>query len=952
MLKSAPAVLLFVLYVFLAQQPGDNFNTQSFSHLHPFSLLMRDGIDGRVENRISTMSEQEMLAQLVFPVLNIRKYYDDADYAQKIDALIETGIGGLLLSPADPQLTRRFTAEHPGNTRYPLMYCADLENGLYSKENFSLHLQPLMAWGAMNDSMATYQSAAVIAQLARYLGIHFNLSPVADLNTNPDNSVISVRSFGDNPYIVSKQIAAYVKAMNDNNILACIKHFPGHGNTAVDSHYGLPVVERTTTDLWSLDLVPFREMVHVGKSAIMTGHIALPFIDSSGLPASLSRTLVNGVLREKLGFQGVVISDALNMQAVQKDYSDSAAALLAFNAGTDILLYPENAAVTIRSLRNSFQAGYIKREMIVESVRRILTFKASIGLLDGNSNNSDAQSLAELERKFHSTDSIIAENSATLVKDEHKLLQKLGKPHQKIRHITFYDSSLEHVAVRHHAGLKEKLGFENAMLIENRLLKKREKLKIKPPVKGEIVVVSAFLRHSDYEKETNKKSTLYGLKRFMSQSRQNIVLSFRNPFLNRLFGLHDSYINFYGFSNAATETAARIFKGKHVFTGVSPVVIAGTNSVKQFKTPETDRIPAENLTGKLHFEDVDGIFEKAITDSVFPGAVALVSIDGKVVFEKAYGRYTYKKDAPLVKKNTIFDLASVSKVIATTTAVMILVSEGKLQLDRTVVSYLQEFGNNGKENITLRNLLLHNSGLPAFKRFYLSCKNENEVLKEIFTSELTFSTGTKTVYSDLGMITVGKIIEKVTGKTLDVFCKERIFNPLIMKSTFYNPVALGKKYDCMPTELDMYWRKKLLQGEVHDEAAAMLHGVAGHAGLFSTAADISQLLHMLLMKGYAGSKQLIRPEIVTMFTAKQAEGSSRGLGWDTKTDNAASAGSIISIGSFGHTGYTGTSVWVDQKRGVCIILLTNRVYPTRNNTKLTAFRPLFHDTVMRDILKK
>ncbi len=348
------------------------------------------------------------------------------------------------------------------------------------------------------------------------------------------------------------------------------------------------------------------------------------------------------------------------------------------------------------------------------------------------------------------------------------------------------------------------------------------------------------------------------------------------------------------------------------------------------------------------FNDVDMVINKAIEDKSFPGAVVLVWKDGQTIFEKAYGNFTYDLTSPKVKTNTIYDLASLTKVVATTTAAMICYDRNLISLDDRVIKFIPEFGKNGKENITIKNLMIHNSGLPAWKKFYGRDLKYDDVINEIYSSLLEYKPGEKTVYSDLGIITLGKIIEKVTGMTLDIFCRDEIFFPLKMNSTFFNPNDSVKKF-CAPTETDNYWRMKTLQGEVHDETSAMLNGVAGHAGLFSTADDLAKLMSVLINKGKFEQKQFIKQSTIELFTKRYSAESTRAIGWDTKSDSGSSAGKYFSKNSFGHTGYTGTSIWADPERNLFVVFLTNRVYPTRENTKIQKIRPQLHNAVIKCI---
>ena len=353
----------------------------------------------------------------------------------------------------------------------------------------------------------------------------------------------------------------------------------------------------------------------------------------------------------------------------------------------------------------------------------------------------------------------------------------------------------------------------------------------------------------------------------------------------------------------------------------------------------------------VDFTEVDKLMETALTDSVFPGAVLLFIKDDKVIYHKAFGNYTYDKNSTQITTKSIFDLASVSKVVSTTSAAMILVSEGKLNIDDPVIKFLPEFNNHGKDKVTIRNLLLHNSGLAAFKKYYDEFSTAEEVISDIMADSLTDLPGDKFVYSDLGMIILQQVIEKVSGKSLDLFIKEKLFDPLEMNQTMYNP-SNEIKNNCVPTELDDFWRMRLLQGEVHDERAYMLNGVAGHAGLFSTAEDLSNFVIFLKNGGKLKDNQIILSNIIDEWTTQQSQQSSRGLGWDTKSvEGYSSAGSNFSKTSFGHTGYTGTSIWVDKDSGLSVILLSNRVHPTRKNRKITDFRPLLHNAIYNAVFK-
>lgn len=359
-----------------------------------------------------------------------------------------------------------------------------------------------------------------------------------------------------------------------------------------------------------------------------------------------------------------------------------------------------------------------------------------------------------------------------------------------------------------------------------------------------------------------------------------------------------------------------------------------------------DESPSSNLLST--FGNIDSLIHSTIEDSAFPGAVLLVNKNGNTIINRAYGQLTYDDTSSLFTIETIFDIASLTKVIATTTAAMICYDRKLLSLEDPIGKYIPSFAVKGKGNITIKNLLLHNSGLPAFKRYYQTFSTENEVISDIYSSELDYAPGSKNVYSDLGMIVLAKVIESVNGKRFDKFCNEEIFFPLKMESTFFNPPD-SLKYKIAPTEYDSYWRNKLIWGEVHDETASLLNGVAGHAGLFSNAEDLNRLLTNLFLSDPDDQDRLIKQETIELFTKRFSVNSTRALGWDTKSEENSSAGNLFDITSFGHTGFTGTSVWIDPTRNLFVVFLTNRVYPSRENKGLYKLRPLLHDEVINAV---
>jgi len=362
------------------------------------------------------------------------------------------------------------------------------------------------------------------------------------------------------------------------------------------------------------------------------------------------------------------------------------------------------------------------------------------------------------------------------------------------------------------------------------------------------------------------------------------------------------------------------------------------------------------------FSALDDIVSKGISNNYFPGAQLLIGNENSILYQKSYGNFTYDDFSPAVTESSMFDLASLTKVVATTSAIMKLYEEYKIDLNDKVAKYIPEFANNHKDDITILSLLLHNSGLKAFIPFYKYYSSKEEVLNAIYNEPLDYQMNAKFVYSDLNAILLGLIVEKVSGIKLDDFCKENIFNPLDMNSTLFAPDE-NVKERILPTEYDNYWRNRQLKGEVHDEAASILGGVSGNAGLFSNATDLYKFMRMMLNNGRyynpytRGLKEenLFKSEILELFIRRFVDLSyvnTRALGWDTKPEPASSryripCGELISDNCFGHTGYTGTSVWCDKDRNLIIIFLTNRVYPSRENDGIREVRPEVHNMAIK-----
>jgi beta-N-acetylhexosaminidase len=933
-------ILLVINYGMLSGNGADSLK-------RPVDIFLEKN-DPWVETTLSGMSVEEKAGQVVFPHSYGRYMSEDSPQYQRMMRLVqEYKVGGVLFFLSSVYDQAVITNKLQEVSRIPLLVGCDFERGVAQRAIEATMFPYNMGIGAADDISMTYQMGKIIAKEGRALGVHQNYAPVADVNNNPLNPIINVRSFGEDVSLVTRHSNAFLRGVQDGGMIATTKHFPGHGNTASDSHLELPSIIGSRDELNMIEFPPFSSNINEGVMSCMIAHLHVTAIDQEEvLPSTLSKGIINGLLKEEMGFHGLVVTDAMNMHAITKNYNTADATVRAFLAGNDAILFPDSAEVSIDAIIEAVRNGIITEERLDESVRKILLAKKYAGL-DTN-RLIDIQAIAGIigiqEHRYAALQ--LARKSITLLDNSKGYLPVSNT--ERILNISLLDNDNERL--------------DNLFVNEIRKRSPLAGFKVLYPSshgddylnaleeagKYDKIIVSVYLKvrafHDNLGLNTQQAEFI---KHLISRGKKIIFASHGNPYIISLFPEISTYICNYGDAEVSETALAEALFGETDISGKLPVSIPGTDykfgsGIILNKT----QIMAKPVDLKK-FSAVDKLIENSIKDSAFPGAVLAVVKDGEIIYEKAYGKFTYQRDASPVAVNTIYDLASVSKVIATTTAAMICYDRKLFDLDERVSMYLPEFEQNGKGHILVRNLLLHNSGLTSWKKFYDMYETADEVMDDIYASSLEYKTGTKMLYSDLGMITLAKIIEKVTGKGLDVFCRDEIFVPLGMKSTSYNP-SVDLKYKIAPTELDNYWRGRQLQGEVHDETAALLNGVAGHAGLFSTAADVSQVMLMLLQKGEYNGRQIIDPETVTLFTRRYSALSSRGLGWDTKS-TGSSSGKRFSTYSFGHTGYTGTSVWADPVRNTAVIFLTNRVYPTRNNLKIIKVRPLLHDAVINAI---
>jgi beta-N-acetylhexosaminidase len=908
-----------------------------------------------VDSTLRSMSLEEKIGQLVMPSAHGYFVNEESEEFQRLVHLVkERRVGGLIFFSGNVFETSYLINKLQSYADVPLLISADFERGVAMRIDRTTSFPDIMALGATRDPALSFEMGEVIAREGRTLGIHQNFAPVVDVNKNPLNPVINTRAFGEDPQLVSEMADAFIQGIHAGKMVSTAKHFPGHGDTEVDSHVDLPILTFNRERFENVELAPFRDAIDHGVMSIMVAHLSVPAFDTvKGIPATLSPNIVTGLLKDELHFKGLVVTDAMTMQGVQKAYSPAETAVLAVKAGNDIVLMPPDEDVAIDALIGAVRRGEISISRIDESVRKILGLKAWLGLDRNRYVQQDTVFAAVGARHHQLLADEIGRRSITLVKNESNLVPLEPFGSKRIATLIVSDDASPYTGDRF--AREFRLRYPNGFTtrIDTRSNEEEYDSVFKELEGSDFIVCPIYLRARSGQGTIGLKAQqLDFLHRVLKLEKPVVAVSFGDPYVLAEVSGAQAQLCAYSDVDVVVDAAVEALFGEIDVTGKLPITIPNLASYGSGLTVKKCRLRTDEPevagfdSDKLRH--VDDILRKAIADSAFPAAVALVAKDGIIVYDKAFGAYDYSPYSRQIDVETMFDLASVTKVVATTSAVMQLYDEGLLDLDDPVARYIPKFGQNGKDEVTIRNLLLHNSGLPSRKKFYETCTSADQLLDSLYATPLIYQTGDTTIYSDLGIIALGKVIEKITGTTLDRYVAKEFFNPLHMENTMFNPPKW--RWDHIAaTEIDAVWRKQNVpvRGTVHDENAVVLGGVAGHAGLFSTAPDLAIFMQMLMNGGTYGGKRFLKEETIRMFTQRQSDRSSRALGWDTKSRNGySSAGRLFSPNSFGHTGFTGTSIWADPERNLFVIFLTNRVYPTRENTKIFDVRPALHDAVI------
>jgi len=904
-----------------------------------------------VDSVFGSLTNDERIAQLIV----IRAYPNDTGILKTAELIISYNVGGLCFFQGGPVRQANQTNYYQSISKTPLLITTDAEYGLGMRLDSVAKFPYQLTLGALKDPSLIYEMGKAVGEQCKRIGVNINYAPVVDINNNPDNPVIGYRSFGEDKDKVTQFALAYMKGMQDAGILACAKHFPGHGDVNVDSHVDLPVISKSLQQLDSVELKPFKALFTAGVGSVMIAHLYIPAIDSTpNMATSLSKNNVTDLLRKNLGYNGLTFTDALEMKGVSKYWPAGEAAAQALIAGNDMLCLPESVPDAIDAIKKAIGDNKLSLSDVNDRVKKVLVVKYRLGLQRWKTIDT-TNLLRDLNAKTDEIRLRVARQTITIIKN--KPPKYLGTA--KIACVAIGALSptpfCKALQERKKADVftysyRDSVGESNAIL-----------QKLRSGNYDEVVVsISGYnLRPANnYGISKNAVDFFNQLQQFNAE---NYV--FGNVLAIKNFLSASHLVACYQDDEITQYTAADLYAGSITAKGVLPV------SVGQYKYGYAAFSPQPNYAYNKFYK-IDSIVSDALDKGAFPGCVVLAAKDGRIVYQKAYGHFQFHPASIGMKMESIFDLASVTKISATTVAIMKLYDRGKIKLNKTLGDYLPSTKGTDKAHLKIADILLHQAGLAPDVLFFRYVRDsithqpnpsiistekpgfnirvaENLYLRNDWIDtamQLVINSPVrqqgKYVYSDLDFIFLGKVVEAVVKMPLEEYVQKTFYTPMDMVTTGFRPRQRFSLDQIVPTEFDTLFRWQLLWGDVHDYSASVFGGVAGHAGLFSNAGDLFKLYQMLLNGGIYNGTRYLKPGTIKLFTAYHSNISRRGYGFDKpEKDNNTRAqpypAAAVSEETFGHTGWTGTCVWVDPKYKIIYIFLSNRVQSQVNNEKLS-----------------
>ncbi len=960
-LKSA-LLPLFVLLALAAPAQNSTKKTKNSKTVDTVGLA---AANRWADKEMKHLSLNEKVGQLMFVRVPLTMTKKQRHEFEKNFSKYEVGGVCFFKGTSSTQLER--VVRYQRMSDIPLLVTIDGEWGLGMRltDCYSFPRQMLMgALSRSNDTLIT-QFGREVGLQCRKMGIHVNFAPVCDINNNPLNPVIGCRSFGENKKRVARKSALYAQGMQSVGIIAVGKHFPGHGDTDVDSHLDLPTITHDKAYIDSVDLFPFRHLVKSGIRGMMIAHLQVNALDNRpNMPSSLSERIVQPLLRDEMGFDGLVFTDGIDMKAVSNNYKDGEGAIRAIRAGSDVILLPIDVEKTIDAVVSEAKRDPEFARMIDDRCHRILREKYRCGLDKMDLSKLTSPSKADAQR-CEALTRLMASKALTLVRNTDYTLP--------------LEKNCDYIEVN--------IGGD-----DNPVSRLDEQLRQRIRQAG-TAVISLYANLGSAKNYGVSKETIALINSISAiDSARTVLVIYGSPYILESFPADakgpSAIVMAYQNMREIIDAVPPALRGETPFEGILPVTTGGYRegtSLKAVARPKTTRYDAVKKAGMDAdcFKKIDSIALYGITQKAYPGCEILVAYKGQVVYNQCYGRQTYDKSAPLIDSNTVFDLASLTKVSATNLAVMKLVDAGKIKLDDKLSRYLPYLKHTNKRNITIRQALSHCARLKAFDAYwknalesdniysgdnppngytaigdklYINNMYRTDLLHQIADSKLEKKAGY--LYSDLGFILLADLVQQVSGQSIDVFMQQHFYKPLGMSNTCFQPLQHGIDISRIaPTEYDKSFRQQQLRGYVHDPNAAAMGGVAGHAGLFSTAGDLFRLYQMMLDSGRYNGRQYITAETFNTFNSRHFadKGNRRALGFDKPFINGRSThvSPKASQSSFGHTGFTGIMVWVDPQYDLVYIFLSNRVYPSASPNKLSSLniRTDIQDLIYKSIGK-
>lgn len=923
-----------------------------------------------VDSVMNQMTLDEKIAQLIMiPVYSNRS----ASYNSETVALVEKyQLGGVIFMQGGPGRQINLVNRLQKVSKVPLLVGMDAEWSLSMRLDSVVMYPRQMLVGAITNNALVYDMGAEFARQLKRVGANVNFAPVIDVNVNPSNPVINDRSFGENKYNVAEKGWMYAKGMQDNGVLAVGKHFPGHGDTNVDSHKALPVINHGRVRLDSIELYPFRYLSEKGVGGMMVSHLFVPTIDpTENLPASLSSKAVKDVLRKDVNFNGMVFTDAMNMGGITTNYKGNEADVMALLAGNDMIMFPTDVKDVIEKLKSAIEEGKISEKDIDEACNRVLLTKLRLGLNKGYEPISTKNVYADLnDVQARLMQQHLIENALTLAVNRDLIVPIMNLDSVKIASVSFEstEETFFQKRLRYYADVKNFVYSKDFKGLSAEQRKKKL-------ASYDIVILSV---HGQNQRSVAKKfgisqATIDGANEILANCKNVVFDLFANPYGLAYFSNIDkakSIIVSYNDWEITNDFSAQLVFGGIPACGVMPV--SATENIKEGMGEKTHKIrlkysniPEDAGVSSEVIHKVDSIFKSGIHTKAYPGGQVVLVRNGIVIYQKSMGYHTYDEKEK-VDDFDVYDLASLTKVIATTSDIIMLYDEGKFTIKDKVSDYYDLWKNSNKSHLTFEQVLTHRAGLRSWIPFYKKTMTEEmypkiysdtksdkfsiQVADDLFMAksykdemfrlikESALENKGKYVYSDLGFIVMPYVIMHMTGEDYVKYTYRKVFSPLGAYSLCFNPLDRYKLEQIIPTENDTYFRMQQLHGHVHDQAAAMLGGVSGHAGLFGNANDLAKVMEIYLENGEYGGVRYFSDTAVQRFTEYHYEPTfcRRALCWDKPVhDRSKGTGSKSSSDrSFGHTGYTGTMVWADPEYNMAVVVLTNRVYTDSENGKL------------------